>query len=72
VWGACSMHVRRTHGTLQGTLCLCPQASKPGLFDHLVDNTEFGAVYLGLKEAISTLSPIIRNRCAQAFAEQAD
>jgi hypothetical protein len=38
------------------------QASKPSLYDHLLDNTEFPKVYHGLKEAISTLSPIIRNR----------
>lgn len=38
------------------------QASKPGVYDHTVPNTQFAAVYHGLKEAISTLSPIIRNR----------
>lgn len=40
------------------------QAAKPGLFDYTVDNTLFDSVYHGLKEAISTLSPIIRNRWA--------
>lgn len=34
------------------------------MYDHLVENTEFDEVYYALKEAISTLSPIIRNRCA--------
>ncbi len=37
-------------------------AQKPGLFDHLVPNTVVDEVYHALKEAISTLSPIIRNR----------
>ncbi len=35
----------------------------PGVIDHVVDNGEDkDAVYHGVKEAISTLSPIIRNR----------
>jgi guanylate kinase len=38
-------------------------ALKPAApFDHVVQNTEWAAVYLAIKEAISTLSPIIRNR----------
>ncbi|GFH10920.1 uncharacterized protein HaLaN_06325, partial [Haematococcus lacustris] len=38
------------------------KSAKPGLFDHVVENTEFEPVYRDVKEAISTLSPIIRNR----------
>lgn len=38
------------------------QATKPGVFDHQVQNTQFPDVYHSIKEAISTLSPIIRNR----------
>lgn len=38
------------------------EAAKPGVFDHIVPNNELPEVYHGLKEAISTLSPIIRNR----------
>jgi hypothetical protein len=70
---AAPRHSLTTHNEPAGlspaaSLCLCPdhlqmaQASKPGLFDHVVDNTEVAPVYHSLKEAISTLSPIIRNR----------
>ncbi|KAG1679244.1 hypothetical protein FOA52_009273 [Chlamydomonas sp. UWO 241] len=37
-------------------------ATRPNAYDHVVVNSEWDAVYLSLKEAISTLSPIIRNR----------
>eukprot|EP00798_Chlamydomonas_sp_ICE-L_P023777 gene23777-9336_t len=37
-------------------------AEKTELYEHLVQDTEYDEVYLALKEAISTLSPIIRNR----------
>eukprot|EP00983_Pelagomonas_calceolata_P122718 1160936-Pelagomonas_calceolata.AAC.2 len=45
-----------------GTHASFAQASKPGAYDHMVQNTQFPMVYHGIKEAISTLSPIIRNR----------
>ena len=38
------------------------KAGQPGVFDHVVQDTDLQPAYHALKEAISTLSPIIRNR----------
>eukprot|EP00879_Flechtneria_rotunda_P024046 GHRR01025468.1.p1 GENE.GHRR01025468.1~~GHRR01025468.1.p1 ORF type:complete len:822 (+),score=235.91 GHRR01025468.1:119-2584(+) len=38
------------------------KSSQPGLFDSVILNTSMDEVYDAVKEAISTLSPIIRNR----------
>ncbi|KAF8071222.1 GLTP1 [Scenedesmus sp. PABB004] len=38
------------------------KAAAPGLFDALVPNTTLDEAYAGVKEAISALSPVIRNR----------
>ena len=37
-------------------------ANTRGLFDCIVLNSEIDSVYMDIKEAISSLSPIIRNR----------
>jgi hypothetical protein len=43
--------------------CARPAGEAPAAFDHVVPNGDAaGAVYAGLKEAISCLSPVIRNR----------
>lgn len=58
--------LREPEATIQRRLTWAEQqmakAQQPGLFDHIVENGKTEQVYMDVKEAISTLSPIIRNR----------
>ncbi|KAK9808730.1 hypothetical protein WJX72_002676 [[Myrmecia] bisecta] len=58
--------LREAESTIQKRIIWAKQqmeaSATAGLFDHMVQNSNLGSAYEAIKDAISTLSPIIRNR----------